>query len=63
MHTQLLYVQVASPRDPLLRDLVPQSRHETQARLSGGEDPPHPHAALYLLIEPLKCVVVLMRRR
>src|SRR5688500_4252598 len=49
MLTQLLHVQVAPARNPLLRDLHRQSTHQSEARLAVGEDPHHPSAPLYLL--------------
>src|SRR5215210_1462861 len=54
--TQLLHVQVAPARNPLLRYLDRQSRHKAQARLAVREDPHHSCATLYLLVEPFQRV-------
>lgn len=56
MLAQLLHVQVASARQPLLRLLDRQCRHQPQARLPVGEDPHHPRPSLQLLVEPLQPV-------
>ncbi len=53
---QLLHVQVASTRQPLLRLLDCQGCYQPQARLSVRKDPHHPSAPLYLLVEPLQGV-------
>src|SRR5215204_7582884 len=53
---ELTHVQVAPSRLPFLRLLDAQRRHQPEARLAVGEDPHHPTAALYLLVEPLLAV-------
>src|SRR5215207_863422 len=53
---QLAHVQVASASYPLLRELHRQGTREPQACLAVREDPNHPRAALYLLVETLEAI-------
>src|SRR5215216_6156753 len=55
-HLEFLHVQVAPAGNPLFRLLHRQGTPQPQARLAVGEDPHHPSAPLYLLVETLQAV-------